>query len=283
MLLLLGLAAMYVPVYWTAANSSGQWRTEENGHGPIILAVLAWVFWSKRDAVRVAVTQPRPVLGWALLAIGLAVYVFGRVFQVASAEFGSHLFVVSALLLLAKGTSALRAVWFGVAYLVFLIPLPGTVIDATTGVLKQWISAIVEALLYAAGYPIARSGVSLTIGQYELLVADACSGLYSMVSLSALGTLYMYIMARRSWVHVTIMLASILPIAFAANIVRVIVLILITYHFGDEAAQGFLHGAAGLVLMLVALFFFFTLDSLLALLFKQRPASMDPAQATPAR
>ena len=86
-----------------------------------------------------------------------------------------------------------------------------------------------------------------------MLVADACSGLHSMYSLSALGTLFMYIMARRSRLHNAIMLASILPIAFVANIVRVIVLVLITYHFGDEAGQGFLHGAAGMVLMLVAL------------------------------
>lgn len=275
---------MYLPVYWSAAfGPNAPWGTEENGHGPIVLAVLAWLFWSKRNAIGAAVTQPRPVLGWTLLAVGFAAYVFGRVFQVSSAEFGSHLFMISGVLLLAKGLSALRVVWFAVAYLVFLIPLPATLIDAMTGVLKQWISAFVETILYAAGYPIARSGVSLTIGRYELLVADACSGLYSMFSLSALGTLYMYVMARRNWTHVTIMLVSILPIAFAANIVRVMVLILITYHLGDEAAQGFLHGAAGLVLMLVALLCFFTLDSLLGLLFKQRPVPNDHSQAPPAR
>ena len=104
----------------------------------------------------------------------------------------------------------------------------------------------------------------LTIGQYQMLVADACSGLHSMYSLSALGTLFMYIMARASRLHNAIMLASILPIAFVANIVRVIVLVLITYHFGDEAGQGFLHGTAGMVLMLVALACFFALDALLA-------------------
>ena len=107
----------------------------------------------------------------------------------------------------------------------------------------------------------------LTIGQYQMLVADACSGLHSMFSLSALGTLFMYIMARTSRLHNAIMLASILPIAFVANIVRVIVLVLVTYHLGDEAGQGFLHGAAGMVLMLVALAFFFALDALLVRLF----------------
>ena len=102
----------------------------------------------------------------------------------------------------------------------------------------------------------------LTIGQYQMLVADACSGLHSMYSLTALGTLFMYIMARTSRLHNAMMLVSIPPIAFVANIVRVIVLVLITYHLGDEAGQGFLHGAAGMVLMLVALAGFFALDAL---------------------
>ena len=78
----------------------------------------------------------------------------------------------------------------------------------------------------------------------------------------------MYIMARKSVAHNAIMLAAILPIAFAANIIRVITLVLVTYHLGDETGQGFLHGAAGMVLMLAALFLFFALDGLLGLVLR---------------
>lgn len=273
--LLAGLAAMYLPVYWNALTGpSPIWQSEENGHGPIVLGVLAWLFWSRRGAIDAAPTRPSPLLGWGLFLFGLLIYVFGRVFGVTSAEFASHLFVVPGALLLLKGPAALRVAWFAVLYLVFLVPLPGTLIDALTGVLKHWISDIVETLLYAAGYPIARSGVVMTIGQYELLVADACSGLHSMFSLTALGTLYMYIMGRTSRLHNVLMLLSILPIAFGANIIRVIILVLITYHLGDEAGQGFLHGAAGMVLMLLALALFFAFDRLLALVLKgQAPAA----------
>ena len=130
--------------------------------------------------------------------------------------------------------------------------------------MKGLIANIVESILYAFGYPIARSGVILSIGQYQLQVADACSGLHSMFSLSALGTLFMYIMGRPSRLHNLVMLASILPIAFIANVIRVIALVLVTYYLGDEAGQGFLHGAAGMVLMLVALACFFCLDWALA-------------------
>jgi exosortase/archaeosortase family protein len=86
-------------------------------------------------------------------------------------------------------------------------------------------------------------------------------------------------MARRSLLHNAIMLATILPIAFVANIVRVIILVLITYHFGDAAGQGFLHGAAGIVLMLVALLIFFSVDGLLWRLRTRRQAKVPPQGA----
>jgi exosortase/archaeosortase family protein len=106
--------------------------------------------------------------------------------------------------------------------------------------------------------------VMITVGRYELLVADACSGLNSMFSLAALGALFIHIMGRKGRLHTALLVLAIVPIAFAANIVRVVSLVLITYHFGDAAGQGFLHGAAGIVLMLVALLAFFALDACLA-------------------
>lgn len=271
----LGLAALYLPTYWVAMQ--GIWRSEDMGHGPIILAVLAWLFWGVRKPIAEASTMPSASpgswLGWPLLVFGLVLHFLGRALGISSVEFGSHLFVVPAVLLLLAGPRALRVAWFPLIYLVFLVPLPASFVDAVTGPLKNWISAIVVDLLYNFGYPIARTGVMITIGQYQMLVADACSGLHSMFSLAALGTLFMYIMRRKSLAHNAVMLASILPIAFISNIVRVIVLVLVTYHLGDEAGQGFLHGAAGMVLMLAALVFFFLLDTLLALVFRPRAAS----------
>ena len=258
---LAGFAAMYVPVYWWAAGDI--WQSDDHGHGPIILAVLVWLFWGLRHEIAASPTAPAPVLGWPLFGIGLFAYFVGRVFGISILEFGSQLLVVAGALLLMKGPAALRIAWFPVIYFVFMIPLPSIIVDAITGSLKQWIAAIVDSLLYLVGYPIARTGVILSIGPYQLQVADACSGLHSMFSLSALGTLFMYMMGRKSRLHTGIMLVSILPIAFVANIIRVITLVLVTYYLGDEAGQGFLHGAAGMVLMLVALLCFFALDKLL--------------------
>ena len=263
-----GFAVMYVPLYWWAAN--GIWQSDDHAHGALILAVMAWLFWGLRAQIAAVPARPQPLVGWLVFAIGLFLYVVGEVFQISILGFGSQPFVVAGILLLLKGTGATRVAWFALFYFIFMIPLPGIIVDAVTGPLKNWISAIVVEILYRVGYPISRSGVVLTIGQYQMLVADACSGLHSMYSLSALGTLFMYIMARTSRLHNAIMVASILPIAFVANIVRVMILVLITYHFGDEAGQGFLHGTAGMVLMLVALACFFALDALLARILRHK-------------
>ncbi len=255
----LGLAALYLPVYWAAVN--GVWRDEDQSHGALVLAVMVWLFWGLRSEIARVAAKPSPGWGWPLFAIGSLIYLAGQLFGISSLAFASQPFIFASVLLILKGRPAVRVAWFALAYFVFMIPLPATLVDTLTGPLKQWISSIVVEVLYRVGYPISRNGVVLNIGQYQMLVADACSGLHSMFSLAALGTLFMHLIGGRSRLHIAIMLASILPIAFIANIVRVMVLVLVTYHFGDEAGQGFLHGAAGIVLMLVALASLFALDA----------------------
>ena len=253
---LAGYAAMYLPVYWWAAGTI--WQSDDHAHGAIILAVLVWLFWTLRTRIAAVPARPAPLLGSLVFGLGLLVYVAGRVFSVSVLEMGSQVFVIAGGLLLLKGTSAIRVAWFPIFYVIFMIPLPGILVDAITGPLKQWISTILVSILYTVGYPIAQAGVIISIGQYQLLVADACSGLHSMFSLSALGTLFMYIIGRKSRLHNAIMLVSILPIAFVANIVRVI------------------------TLMLVALFFFFFLDLILARLLPEAPAPGRTAVDSPA-
>ena len=274
-----GFAVMYLPVYWAAAQ--GIWQTEEQGHGAIILAVMLWLFWSLRSDIDALPDRSAPALGWPVFVFGLLVFVVGRMFDISILYFASQPLVVAGVLLLLKGVPAIRLAWFPLIYFIFMIPLPGMLVDAITGSLKGLIANIVESLLYTLGYPIARSGVILSIGPYQLQVADACSGLHSMFSLSALGTLFMYIMGRKRKLHHAIMLASILPIAFAANIVRVITLVLVTFYLGDEAGQGFLHGAAGMVLMLVALMLFFVLDRVLDKLIPNAVPKAPRKQAAP--
>jgi exosortase len=117
----------------------------------------------------------------------------------------------------------------------------------------------------------------LTIGQYQLLVADACSGLHSMFSLSAMGLLYLYLMRHTSTTRNLLLIASILPIAFISNVMRVMLLVLITYYLGDEAGQGFLHGFAGILLFVIGLLFLFLVDAFLGLFLKDKISSRPKA------
>ena len=162
---------------------------------------------------------------------------------------------------------------FPLFFMLFVIPIPGFLIDALTNGLKQHISAIAEIVLYQLGYPIARNGVTLTVGPYQLMVADACSGINSLFSLFALGLIYLYLQAYTSKLRNFLLFLVIAPIAILANIVRVLVLVLVTYYFGDEAGQGFMHGLAGILLFIVALVTLYLFDVILGLLFTRRVKS----------
>ncbi len=275
--IVLGLLVLYVPTYWVLAH--GLWNSDDHAHGPIVLVVALYLVWQQRAVfmrdASAAPTRGEAATGWTLLTVGLLAYALGRSQDILLFEIGSQIPVILGALLITLGMRAARALWFALFFLLFMIPLPGFVVDAATGPLKQYISVIAEQVLYAAGYPIARSGVMLTVGQYQLLVADACSGLHSMFSLSAMGLLYLYLMQHTSVARNVVIMAAILPIAFAANIVRVMVLVLVTYHLGDEAGQGFLHGFAGIMLFVIGLVFLFVLDWVLGFIFPdRRPARL---------
>ena len=256
-----GWAGMYGPTYWKLSQTL--WRTDEYAHGAIVLLLVVWMLWQCRHRLVSSSDSPRPALGIPLFVFGALVYVTGRSQDILLFEIGSQIPVLAGSLLIMHGLNAVRVASFPLLYIAFMIPLPSILVDFLTGPLKQWVSVIAETALYGVGYPIARTGVILTIGQYQLLVADACSGLHSMFSLAALGLLFMYLIGRRSRLHSVVMLASIFPIAFAANVLRVIILVLVTYHFGDAAGQGFLHDFAGVALLVAALTILFALDSAL--------------------
>ena len=263
-----GLLILYIPTFYDLASTD--WKQDDFAHGPIILAVILWLIWDKRQVLLAAPTHAAPIPGVALLVFGLLLYVVGRSQEIMIFEVGALAPILSGVLLAMRGWPALRAFWFMLLFIAYLVPLPGFFVDALTLPLKQDVSVIAEQILYTAGYPIAHNGVILTIGQYQLLVADACSGLNSMFSLSALGLLYLYLMRYKSWLHNCLILASLLPIAFCANIVRVIILVLVTYHFGDAAGQGLVHGFSGMVLFIIALIAILLLDAILARVFKPR-------------
>lgn len=260
-----GLALLYVPAYLDLASTI--WATDEQGHGPIILAVSIWLLYNKRHELAAVPAAPLPWLAWPLLVFALLLYAFGRSQDIIMFEITSQIIVLVALLLLFKGARGLREVWFPLFFMIFMVPLPEALVASVTAPLKSAVSAVASTLLYQLGYPVGRSGVVMTVGPYQLLVADACAGLNSMFTLEALGMLYMNLMRYTSASRNVVLAILLIPTAFIANIVRVMILVLVTYHFGDEAGQGFVHGFAGMVLFMVALGLMLLLDKFLGLFF----------------
>lgn len=251
LLVLIGYVLMFAPTFRDLAATV--WSRDEQGHGPIIFAVVLWLVYRKHEELLALPSQPSRWSGSLALLLGLLMYVIGRSQAVLFLEVGALIPISAGLLLLFKGGAALRLMAFPLFFLLFMVPLPATLVVAVTTPLKSAVSAVASSLLYQLGYPVGRSGVILTVGPYQLLVADACAGLNSMFTLEALGLLYMNIMNYKSAVRNVLMAIMIVPISFVANIVRVCILVLVTYHFGDEAGQGFVHGFAGMVLFVVAL------------------------------
>jgi len=255
-----GLLALFVPTLIDLVRTV--WSTEEQSQGPIVLAICAWLIWRAWGRIDdPAADHPRPVAGWMVLAVALLLYFFGRSQRILSAQTLSALFALSAMVLLLRGRKQLAAAWFPLFFMFFLVPLPAAMVDAITQPLKLAVSSVATSVLFSVGYPIARTGVILQIGQYQLLVADACAGLHTLFSLEAMGLLYLNVVRHSSLFRNVLLAILIVPISFAANVIRVMVLALITYHFGDEAGQGFLHGFAGLVLFMTALMFIIGTDS----------------------
>jgi exosortase B len=269
--IVIGFLVMFVPTYWDFAH--GIWNTEEQGHGPLILVVFLWLIWQARLDIAKLDGRPATFAGTALLIFGLLMYVLGRSQQLFAFEIGSQIPILAGAVLLMRGWGGVRLLYFPLLFLVFMVPWPGLIVDFVTAPLKQGISEIAERVLYLFDYPIARTGVILTIGPYQLLVADACSGIHSIISLSALGFLYLYLMKHTSFARNAILVALVVPIAMLANVTRVMVLVLVTFHMGDEAGQGFVHGFAGMVLFVAALLLLFLVDAGLGLLrpLKDRP------------
>lgn len=277
-----GLIVLYLPTL--IGLFKGIWGTDEQAHGPIVLALACWLAWRKWPAMWQASAGKRPApAGWAVLTVSLLFYALGRSQDILLFEVGSVIGVLIGVLLLARGTAALKTQWFALFFMLFMLPLPGPVVDALTMPMKMAVSYVAEYVLYGVGYPIARTGVILQIGQYKLLVADACAGLHTLFTLEALGLLYLNVVQRDSLFRNITLACLIVPISFTANVIRVMALTLITYHLGDEAGQGFLHGFAGMVLFLTALLLIMGVDRVIHAVERWRNrAEAQPAGATQA-
>ena len=261
-LLLACALTLAVPTMVRVAQTS--WSTEQGAHGPIVLATGLWLIWQRSHEIK---TQSRPgslALTLAVLVPALVIYALARVTNILELEGAAFYLAALATVFAYVGGRMMRLLWFPLLYLAFIFPPPDSMVAAITQPLKIEISHAAVALLGMLGFPVAHTGVIIQVAQYDVLVAAACAGLNSLISLSAIGLFYVYVRHNANWRYALLLMLAIVPVAVFSNFVRVLVLILVTYYFGDAAAQGFFHGFAGMMMFMVALSSVFAIDLLAA-------------------
>jgi len=229
-----------------------QWATDEDySHGFFVLPLFAYFVWERRDRLRAAPLRPT-ALGLVVLAASLASFVAG--------QFGSELFlsrisligVLAGLVLFLAGGRHLRLLAFPLAFLLLMVPLPRIIFNHVAFPLQLLASQLGEMVISAAGVPVMREGNVLLLPNRALEVAEACSGIRSLISLLMLAIVLGYFGERRTWARALIAVAAV-PIAVVANAIRVAGTGLASYWISPAAAEGFFHTFSGWVMFVLAL------------------------------
>ena len=259
---LIGCAVLAAPTLYLIARAS--WSDEQSQQGPIVLAIGGWLLWRRWDDMRAA-GQPGSLY---LTLVGLGscglAYAAGRL---------ASLFLVEAYSLYAFGLVAVYALtgWrglrkglFPLVFLAFAAPVPFFVGWPITTHLRLWISEATVGLLRLCGVSAARDGLTLYIESYRIEIAEACSGMNSLLALTALGLCYVHIRRDPPFAYYALMFPIIVAFAVVANLVRVLLLATLTLTAGDAVAQGVLHETLGFATFGVALGLTFLADAVLA-------------------
>jgi exosortase len=257
---------------WLYASILGrlvaQWWQDPNfSHGFFVPAFALFVLWQDRSRL---VSLPRAPSSWGLLILAMALCVL------VVGVLGAELFVsrVSLLLLIAGlvvfflGWNYFRAVLFPWAFLILMIPLPAIIFNQITFPLQILASKVAATVLPLAGVPVLREGNVINLPAMPLEVAEACSGIRSLLSLATLAIIYGYLMETRKWVRVVLALASV-PIAVAANSLRIVGTGLLVQYWDPNKAEGFFHAFSGWLIFVISLLMLFLLHQVIRL-FEQK-------------
>jgi exosortase len=247
-----GLTALFVWGYWPVIPGlAAQWWNEpEYSHGFLIPMVSAYLIWNRRNALRSAPVSPG-ILGLGLMALAGVVYLTGSV--------GADLFLqrLSLVLMLAGGVlyvtgpTVFRMLLFPLALLLLMIPLPGIIFNAIAFPLQLLAAQAASAVLEGFSVPVFREGNVMHLAAASLDVEEACSGIRSLLSLTALCVVYVYLV-HRSWIPRLLLLAAVVPIAIFSNVLRVTVTGLLAHYASVETAMSVFHTASGVTVFLVA-------------------------------
>ena len=240
---------LYLP---TLTRLVEQWWQDPNfSHGFFVLPFSAFVVWQERTALRRLIPTPS-WWGLPLLGSGLVLLVLGQMGAELFLSRFSLLIVLAGLIVFFLGWNFFRALLFPWAFLVLMIPIPAIVFNQITFPLQLLASKVASTVLPWLGVPVLREGNVIVLPAMPLEVAEACSGIRSLMSLTTLAVMYGYFMERSNAVRVLLALAS-LPVAVAANGLRVVGTGLLVQYWDPDKAQGFFHEFQGWLIFVVSL------------------------------
>lgn len=246
----------------TLLHLVGQWWHDPNfSHGFFVPLFSAFVIWQERHRLTEISLQPS-WSGLGIMVLALLVLVVGQMgAEIFLARF-SMLLLLAGLIILFLGWSFLRALFFPLAFLVLMVPIPSIVFNQITFPLQLLASRVAAGLLALLGVPVLREGNVIILPSMPLEVADACSGIRSLMSLGTLAIIYGYLMDRRIIVRVVLAVASV-PIAVAANSLRIVGTGLLVQYWDPEKAEGFFHAGWGWIIFVISLAALYLLHRLL--------------------
>lgn len=277
-LIILAIGALIFCVLTMLFVIEETWKGEEGAHGPIVFLTRLWLLYCRWNEVKDAVRPSSVPLVWGLFVVLVPLTVFNRITQIVEIEGYLMYFALLTVLYCLVGAEFMRKLWFPLFYLAFIFPPPETVIATVTVPMKIWLSKAAIWFIGLFGYSIGGEDVRIYIGQYEFLVAAACARINWIVSFSAISLFYIFIRHQAVWRYSLLLVLLIVPVALLANFFRVLILILLSDHAGEAAAQGFLYNFAGLVMFGIALIAIFALDELLKPIWDRYMNNRDQAE-----
>ena len=246
------------------ASLAAVWsRVPHYSHGYLILLVALWAASSKRRILPLLDSRP-DVRGAWVLGVALLGYLAGWLTGWVSLIGLSWVGAVGGAVLLLRGPEWLRTLIFPIGYLLFMVPLPESWLGVVTGQLQLWVSEAGTSLLQLAGEPVLRRGNLIELpGGRQLFVAEACSGITSLLTLIPLGVILAYFTERRSVRRMWLVL-TVIPVALLGNLVRVVLTVELAQRVGVPAAtQSSLHDWVGVGTYIAACVVLLALGSLL--------------------
>ena len=259
------LALLSVWLYWaTLRHLVGQWWHDPNfSHGFFVPLFSAFVLWQER--ARLARITPRPSwFGLPVIAVGLCILILGQLgAELFLARF-SLLVLLAGVVILFLGWEFFGAVLFPWAFLILMIPIPSIVFNQITFPLQIQASKVAAHTLPLLGVPILREGNVIQLPAMSLEVAEACSGIRSLMSLATLAIIYGYLAETRLWVRWVLALASV-PIAVVANSIRIIGTGLLVQYWDPDKAEGYFHASWGWIIFVISLALLYAVHRLIRL------------------